>query len=313
VYYPYLRGKQFELSALRELAPVLAEGRVVPIIEPVRTRENSLVRTLSVLDELHAHNVIILNPQVGDFTKKQADLAVILKKHGLLTLEYTRKGIIIASDEDLAFAQRTFDRYANDNFLLVLERTRLEGLAEFLSSNDDRIDRVVCDEQKTRTLRRKLHVGRGKIIIREDGFQKEDRNSDYSPVSEFSDVHLIWQEDELGGFSDYLTIGNIYSESGGPAYTVAIHLTAHTGEDELEVRHFKSEDSKTYLDTAGKFHEALEKLNPVNTDQGLFLSSALMEYQSLYTSGHFPGLGYVKKLSIKHHIELINEWLKSLD
>lgn len=38
MYYPYLRGKQFELLALREFANESANNRnIVPIIEPVKT------------------------------------------------------------------------------------------------------------------------------------------------------------------------------------------------------------------------------------------------------------------------------------
>lgn len=38
MYFPYLRGKQFELLALREFANKNASNRkIIPIIEPVKT------------------------------------------------------------------------------------------------------------------------------------------------------------------------------------------------------------------------------------------------------------------------------------
>ena len=36
MYYPFVRGKQFELVMLREMAPRIAKWRFVPIIEPVK-------------------------------------------------------------------------------------------------------------------------------------------------------------------------------------------------------------------------------------------------------------------------------------
>jgi len=42
MYYPYLRGKQFELIALREFAASYDNYKVIPIIEPVKLSFNSM-------------------------------------------------------------------------------------------------------------------------------------------------------------------------------------------------------------------------------------------------------------------------------
>lgn len=34
-------------------------------------------------------------------------------------------------------------------------------------------------------------------------------------------------------------------------------------------------------------------------------TGAIKEFRELYAQSHFPGLGYVKKLSMKHHIETL--------
>lgn len=36
MYFPYFRGKQYELLTIRETAPVLAGSKFIPIIEPVK-------------------------------------------------------------------------------------------------------------------------------------------------------------------------------------------------------------------------------------------------------------------------------------
>ncbi|MDI5550101.1 sce7725 family protein, partial [Salmonella enterica subsp. enterica serovar Weltevreden] len=51
MYYPYFRGKQFELLAIRDTANVMAEAGFTPIIEPVREALNGLERTLKTIKE----------------------------------------------------------------------------------------------------------------------------------------------------------------------------------------------------------------------------------------------------------------------
>jgi hypothetical protein len=52
MYYPILRGKQFELAALREMTEVLRNDLVRPIIEPVRTDHAVLIRTVTALNDV---------------------------------------------------------------------------------------------------------------------------------------------------------------------------------------------------------------------------------------------------------------------
>lgn len=46
-----------------------------------------------------------------------------------------------------------------------------------------------------------------------------------------------------------------------------------------------------------------------DNDTFFFKSKAYNEFKGLYNQKHFPGLGYVKKLSMQHHIELIADFL----
>ena len=51
MYFPILRGKQFELIALREISNILKAQKsiVSPIIEPVKESSSVLKKTLEVL------------------------------------------------------------------------------------------------------------------------------------------------------------------------------------------------------------------------------------------------------------------------
>ena len=113
----------------------------------------------------------------------------------------------------------------------------------------------------------------------------------------------------MNGFGDFLMVGDDYTESGGPAYAVAIHITFidPDRDDEMRIFHFVSDRQDTPTDPAGKFAEALAKLiAQLNSKTNkVYESSAITEFRELAARGHFPGLGYVKKLSMKHHIETL--------
>ena len=76
----------------------------------------------------------------------------------------------------------------------------------------------------------------------------------------------------------------------------------------MRIHHFVSDSNDDYSDTTGKFSEALEKLIEWNEDKQLD-TFAMAEFQRLYNEQSYPGLGTVKKLSIMHHIELVNNFL----
>jgi len=46
MYYPYFRGKQFDLLTVREMAPLLSASGFCPIIEPVRDVLGGLTKAL---------------------------------------------------------------------------------------------------------------------------------------------------------------------------------------------------------------------------------------------------------------------------
>ena len=118
----------------------------------------------------------------------------------------------------------------------------------------------------------------------------------------------------MDGFGDFLIVGDEYSESGGPAYAVAIHLTFidPDQDDLMEIYHFKSRRRDTPQDPAGKFAEALMVMIETLDEPGskILETGAIKEFRTLHRQRHFPGLGYIKKLSMKHHIETLADYFK---
>lgn len=73
----------------------------------------------------------------------------------------------------------------------------------------------------------------------------------------------------------------------------------------LDISHFISDRTETTADTPGKIIEAVQKLvaalnhlRPANTD-------ACDEYREMAEAGVSRGLGYLKRLAIQHHLELM--------
>ncbi len=65
MYYPYFRGKQFDLLTIREMAPVLSEAGFRPIIEPVRDVLGGLNKALDAVVEADGRAIMIVNPHHG--------------------------------------------------------------------------------------------------------------------------------------------------------------------------------------------------------------------------------------------------------
>ena len=118
------------------------------------------------------------------------------------------------------------------------------------------------------------------------------------------DLEQIRQGHGFVGFSDYLTIGNDYSESGFLPYAVAIHLSYSDTKNRILVKHFVSDSNSDQSDVPGKFAEALDKLISWCNTFG-YDSIAIPKFRDFHTTGHFPGLGTLKKLSLMNHIDLV--------
>lgn len=78
MYFPYFRGKQFELILLREQADFLAKHLQVPIIAPVRSNTKQLEKAIDALNNESAQHIIILNPSAGDHANDPSTIFTLL-------------------------------------------------------------------------------------------------------------------------------------------------------------------------------------------------------------------------------------------
>ncbi|MCL2286843.1 MAG: sce7725 family protein [Firmicutes bacterium] len=311
MYFPYLRGRQYELLALRELAANnLLGDYVVPIVEPVRLSP-SLIKTIAEYIRTGHLLAVIRNPAVGSFMEELRDAeedskegsnkeefhqlynnetvvkSIIMQKNAVSLLEHWSKSGIEKKDLLVITTNRDFiDIYENE-FAAVSPRYSL-----------------IPDESAFRR-----RIKRNRVIL-DDKFEKQSRNSDYQEDDKFfSEDHLYFAEDGLKGFSDYSVVGMEYVESGFAPYAVAIHIVFFAEDRSLRIKHFVSDSNDDISNPAKKFYEAVTKLNiwyqanPFPPTLGL---QTLLEH---YNNQTYPGLGSVKKLSIMHHLELMGRYL----
>jgi hypothetical protein len=97
-----------------------------------------------------------------------------------------------------------------------------------------------------------------------------------------------------------------FIEGGSAPYAVAIHLTYQKDNKEIWIRHFTSINNFDRANIQGKFAEAAEKAVKFLDSRGIH-NEATDELRGYFAERKYPGLGMVKKISIKNHLELINE------
>ncbi|WP_116644245.1 sce7725 family protein [Salinivibrio sp. HTSP] len=310
MYYPYFRGKQFELITIRDMAGVFSDNNFIPVIEPVRESLGGLKKALSAVHAAEGHAIVIVNPYHGDHQEDGAGITALLQDEFIGTSNI-RAGVLLRNEMTIDEAMDCYNQHLDHNPVLVHAGCNVPKLLAAALENDmPGLTNVFVEEHSKLLYRR--HFDKSTRILIRDGFKRQ-RNADYPELEEFSDLHVTYKDLGMAGFGDFLMVGDAYSESGGPAYAVAIHLTFidPDKDDVMYVYHFVSDTKDTPSDPAGKFGQALDKLI-AKLDSGtsnILETEAIKEFKALHEKGHFPGLGYVKKLSMKHHIETLADYL----
>jgi DNA repair photolyase len=314
MYFPYFRGKQFELILLRDNSKLIAQSQISPIIEPVRSNFSPLIRAVTSLNNAGAKSTVIVNPQVG---QSQVNTETILSE--LIDSEFKDYsnisiGYILDTNSHQKDLMKLLKQYPDKPFTLIHNGfTKGKELSLEISKYPNVKIHAFIDNQSGKLYQKHFNNGNSSRVLIKDGFKQQKKNSDYPPSEHFSDLHITYEEEEMDGFGDFLIVGDEYSDTGGPAYAVAIHLTYLDDEKNMFIYHFLSNQNDSPIDPGGKFLEALAKLirELTKPNSSIFMSEACKEYQSLFAKQHFPGLGHVKKLSMQHHVELIAKFLNN--
>ena len=316
MYFPYLRGRQNELLALRDLLEKeRISKKIIPIIEPIKFT-STFVNAISLFNKNKNPIVLIRNPQVGGFVKE------LLAAKNDAAKDDTAKAKIKDIFETMIIDENLISAYVLDKRIIdEIRNGEINGLKIqkmlVVANNIDIVNEhkeiftklapkysLIPDE---RLIKRTFKQNK---IILDDKFNKMDRNADYSKNDDefFSDDHLFFQEEGYIGFSDYSIVGENFTESGFAPHSVAIHIVYFDNDNNLRIKHFISDSNTDASNPAKKFSEALRKLAEWQESMQLdtYGMELLMEH---YKNGTYPGLGSIKKLSIMHHLELMSNFL----
>ncbi|WFR80882.1 sce7725 family protein [Janthinobacterium rivuli] len=303
MYYPYFRGKQFDLITIRECAPLMAKVGFTPIVEPVKENLNGLKRAIDAVNSAGGDLILIVNPVNGEHSEDPAALTALMQDE-LNEHQNIAPGILLSEGMTVEAIMALCNSYRERQITLIHSGFTDRTLADHLEREGMAIRHVFVGDNR---LYRKHFKGDERILVL-NGFEKR-ANRQHPEYEEFSDLHVTFEELGMDGFGDFLIVGADYSDGGGPAYSVAIHLTCidPSKDDAMFIHHFKSIRYETPTDPAGKFAEALDNLAAEVNSEGtnILKTNAVLEFLSLRDSGHFPGLGYAKKLSMNHHIETL--------
>lgn len=306
MYLPYLRGKQFELIAVREFSIEYPNNKyVIPIIEPVKSTFNSLATAIKVMFENELTFSLVLNPLDGDFKRISKD---ILSEISILGKNRTKwiPALVCSSSEKTNKILSYIESMDLQNVMLIykngieLDDTKME----FLS--DSRIGFIVNGDANSRITTRKLGKLCKNIIRLDNCFIERPRNVDYLSIPEekFTEEHKFYHEDHFYGLSDYTALLKDFIDGGMLPYAVAIHMTYEKNSDEIYVRHFVSDTNDDQSNIQRKFFEAASKLKEFFSSKEK--TQAIKELIQLLDNEKYPGLGVIKKLSIRNHLELMN-------
>ncbi|MFS4484207.1 sce7725 family protein [Hyunsoonleella sp. 2307UL5-6] len=307
MYFPYLRGKQFELIALRELCSIFPQelNKISPIIEPVKV-SSTIKTTLAEFVNRNANFNLIINPRVGDLEGQYKRIIEIITSS--IPAEYNNYQLAVIVDTKTERNLGTLIEFVNAldlnyNGITLIHETEINSQnIEVLNNRLNIVYNVIYFQKTSRRYYREFEANT--LVSLDDYFIEQSRNADYlNQESDFSKEYRFYIQDGFVGFSDFLTIGDNYSESGFLPRAVAIHLS-YLENNQIRVKHFVSDSNEDVADIGGKFSEAINKL-VIWCDQNNLNTSAINVFRDLQQRGHFPGLGTLKKLSIMNHIELV--------
>jgi hypothetical protein len=298
------------LISLRELAfENVIQEYIIPVLEPVKEAFNNLNLAHKVFAEKGLRSFLILNPLVGELP---GDTNVFL--------DY------LATIPNCQFQPAFYYKNNRDYIISAIEASNLNNclLIAYENFNDDADLRALCSQESiTSIMLHQPHMYRGldrfikslqKNYIRlDDVFEKQLKNADFLDIAahKFTEEHLYYHQDGFGGFSDFAVLPSEYIDGGSTPRAVVIHLTYinQAEENQIWIRHFTSDTNDSIANVQGKFAEAAHKAITFCHEQNL-TNSAIAELTAYYNDGKYPGLGTVKKVSIKNHLIIVANYLR---
>lgn len=312
MYYPYLRAKQFELKALKDFFQECPdENRIVPILEPVNRTVTALLSAVNSFIENEKRFALIMNPRLGDFEHSTVPFSFSQDNPEQVASDYCIPAFLVENNVDEVIG-RLEDINANNVLLVFSKGADTENDNVKALVDNPKVATVVCSFSQTSRRTKSYLLGLHKTIVTfEDNFNEQKRNADYLNLEDehFSETFHYYADDNFQGFSDYTALPSSFSSEGMLPYALAIHLTYPLRDDQINIHHFVSDTNRDQSNIRGKFFEAAHKVVEFYGDNRFRTASVNEIIERAGSDNGFPGLGYLKKLSVKNHLELIHHLL----
>lgn len=296
--------------ALFEIADDIVEsGKILPIIEPVNTKDYTF-RHFNKFVEKNLPFILVTNPTEGELINQSAYIKEQIIDNIIDEYDNYHLAFIITTRTTLKDINNFLEEYSNNQvcFIHFYPFQNTDNLIAKFNEYTNISYQIFFGDKVSADYISKFESN-NKVILK-DEFRREIRNADYEAQEYYSDLYRTYISNGFVGFGDFSIIGDFFiSGSGGPAHAVAIHYTYVNNDDNgnLWMKHFVSDDQEGAQNPGGKFIQALNKcvefLN--QNDPRCNKCEGCQEFISYYNRQHYPGLGTVKKLSLKHHIKLI--------
>ncbi|HIY58200.1 MAG TPA: sce7725 family protein [Candidatus Tetragenococcus pullicola] len=283
MYYPYFRGKQYDLLAIKSL---LEENRlsqkVCPIIEPIK--DSRTFQSFLKINEKRKHPIYVIdNPQTGQF----------LTESGLLPYKNRLSHTAHIVDQSLDVIEEKSDLWI------------VQQASPVLVSDWKEVTQKVVVPFEFRLLEKIP----GDKILSEDPFTRLPKTSFYQENSDefFSDSQNTFRKRGFSGFSDFSIDSRTYYEKGYPSPILSLHLV-YFKENTLRIHHFLSPEEAS--SQSEKFFFLMEEISKwTDTLCGKEVTVGLSLLLKAFDNQHFPGMGIMRKASVMHHLELMSRFL----
>lgn len=283
MYYPYFRGKQFDLLAIKRL---LEEERlsqkVCPIIEPVK--DSRTFQSFLKMNQKQKHPIYVIeNPQSGQFLtesglhkyKNYLDYSAHIVDQSLDVIEATPDLWVVRQAPPVLASDW---RFVTQKVLVPFEFRILEKIP-------------------------------GAKILSEDPFTRLPKTSFYKEVPDefFSDSQNTFGKRGFSGFSDFSIDSRNYYEKGYPTPILSLHLV-YFENNTLRIHHFLSPEEAS--SQSEKFFVLMQEVaNWADKLCGKQRTLGLSLLLEAFDNHHFPGMGIMRKASVMHHLELMSRFL----
>lgn len=294
IYYPYLRGRQFDLKALTTFATE-SHQNVVPVIEPVRDIA-ALPKTLQAFINHQQPVAVIQNPQVDHYNYQAEQRYPI---NALFESPWVQRAVILTPllpPDQLNDALVIVQHYAD--LKLFIDHDWLPASATVLAPPEARMRRLLTAN----------HQVFGHLF---DHNEVRDHSADFAkmPDSFFTDDQTFARQYHETGFGDYLTQGKPYFEHGHPSRTVTLHLI-YLQDGMVRIHHFVSDQNEDFKHQKEKYFEALAKtIAWFDTQPAINQTPAIDQLRELAKVHKFPGMGILKQLTLEHHLVMMARYM----